>query len=64
MLVAVNAGTDSATLDLSLAPLIKEGGRLVEEWSQEEIVVDDGIARQIRIPPRKGIVWAVHPRAK
>jgi neopullulanase len=57
IIVALNAGRAPAILDLRVDALVPDGARLVEEWTREEIVAQDGFARGIRLSPRAGAVW-------
>jgi neopullulanase len=58
VIVALNAERQRVSLDLHVDRLIADGTRLVEEWSGEEIVVQEGFARGVQIAPREGNVWA------
>jgi cyclomaltodextrinase len=59
VLVTLNAGREDTILDLRVDPLVLNGARLIEEWTREEMIVQDGFARGIKIPARSGKVWAV-----
>jgi len=59
VIVALNAGREPVMLDLRVDPLVSNGARLVEEWTREQVVVQDGFARGLRLPAREGKVWAV-----
>jgi len=57
VIVALNAGREPVTLDLRVDRLMEDGARLIEEWSHEEIVAQEGFARGIALAPRAGTVW-------
>ncbi len=57
VIVALNAGREPVALDLRVERWLPDGARLVEEWTREEIVVQEGFARGIQIAPREGTVW-------
>lgn len=57
VILALNAGREPVTLDLRVDRLIENGTRLVEEWSHEEIIAQEGFVRGISIAPRAGTVW-------
>ena len=56
-IIALNASRKPITLDLRVDTLTANGTRLVEEWSRAEIVVEEGFARGIRLPPRAGVLF-------
>jgi len=57
LIIALNAGREPVTLDLRVDRLLSDGTRLIEEWTREAIIVQEGFARGIRIAPREGSVW-------
>ncbi|MBI5301309.1 MAG: glycoside hydrolase family 13 protein [Chloroflexi bacterium] len=57
-LIAINASREPVTLDVRVAPFAPNDTRLIEEWSREEIVVQDGYARGIHLPARTGALFA------
>ena len=57
VIVALNAGREPVALDLRVDRLLPDGTRLVEEWTHEEIIVQEGFACGIQIAPREGTVW-------
>jgi neopullulanase len=60
VIVAVNAGREPVTLDLRVDRLLPDGARLVEEWTDKEIVTEEGFAHGIQIAPREGTVWVTN----
>jgi len=58
VLVALNANREPVTLDVRVDELAPNGTRLVEEWSREEIMVQDGFARGIQLAARTGALFA------
>ncbi len=59
VIVALNAEREDIILDLRIDPLVLNGARLIEEWTREEMIVQDGYARGIQLPARSGKVWTV-----
>ena len=59
VIVTLNAEREPMMLDLRVDPLVPNGARLIDEWTREEIIVQDGFARSISLPARDGKVWAV-----
>ena len=59
VVVALNSGREPVMLDLRVDRLIPDGVRLVEEWSRQEIIVQEGFAREIHVPARDGQVWVM-----
>ncbi len=57
VLVAVNAGREPVTLDLRVDGLLDDGTRVANEWTREEIRVQDGFLRGVGIAPRDGGIW-------
>ncbi len=57
IIVALNAGREPVALDLRVNRLLENGTRLVEEWTREQVIVEDGFMRGIEIAPREGSVW-------
>ncbi len=58
VIIAVNAGREPVTLDLRVDRLLADNPPLVEEWSREEIIVQDGFVRGIEIGARDATVLA------
>ncbi len=56
-LVALNASREPVTLDVRVDDLAVSGTRLSEEWTREEIMVQDGFARGIHLPARTGALF-------
>jgi hypothetical protein len=59
VIVALNSGREPVLLDLRVDRLVPDGARLTEEWTREEIIVQDGFARGIQLAAREGKVWIV-----
>ncbi len=59
IIVALNAGHEPVELDLHADHVLVNGSRLVEEWTREEIIVQDSFARGIQLSPREAHVWVV-----
>ena len=59
VIVALNSGREPVLLDLRVDRLVPDGARLTEEWTREEIIVQDGFARGIQLAARDGKVWIV-----
>lgn len=57
VIVALNAGREPVTLDLRVDRLVENGAHLIEEWSREEIIAQEGFARGIALGAREGKVW-------
>lgn len=57
IIVALNAGREPVTLDLRIERLLVNGTCLAEEWTGEEIVVQEGYVREITLSPRAASVW-------
>lgn len=57
VILAVNAGRAPVTLDLSANHILHNGQRLVEEWTRQERIVEEGFVRGIEMPAREGTVW-------
>ena len=56
ILVALNAGDESATIDLNLAPLLPDSAIVQHEWDHTSHQVTQGHIR-VKIPARDGSVW-------
>ena len=59
VIVTLNAGREPMMLDLRVDPLVPNDARLNDEWTREEIIVQEGFARDIQLPARDGKVWVV-----
>jgi cyclomaltodextrinase / maltogenic alpha-amylase / neopullulanase len=60
VIVLLNAALDPILCDLRVDHLVPDGTHLVEEWTHEEIIVQDGFATNISIPARDGCVWVAN----
>jgi glycosidase len=58
VIIAVNAGREPVTLDLRVDRLLADNTPLVEEWSREELIVQDGFVRGIEIGARDATILA------
>ncbi len=56
-IIALNASREPITLDLRVDTLASNGTRLIEEWSRAEVIVQEGFARGIHLPPRAGALF-------
>jgi glycosidase len=57
ILVALNAGRAPVTLDLRVDALLDNGATIVNEWTGEQLIVQDGFLCGVEIPAREGCVW-------
>jgi glycosidase len=57
IIVAINAGRKRVSLDLRVDRLFNNGQRLVEEWTNKEVVVQDGYLHGIQLLSREAAVW-------
>jgi hypothetical protein len=57
VILLVNADREPVSIDLRVDGLLSDGTRLVEEWTRQEIVVQNGFADDIQIAAREGMVW-------
>lgn len=57
LIVALNAGTDPATLDLDMSSLLPDGVTLRNAWSDDHRTVSNSTLYQLQVPPRDGVVW-------
>ena len=59
LIVGLNAGKSTATLDLDVMAILGEGAAVREEWGASQTHVEGGKLLGLQIPAREGVVWVV-----
>jgi glycosidase len=57
VVVAMNAGTKPARLDLDVSAVLPDGAPCKQEWGHGTQTVSGGKLKRIQIPARDGVVW-------
>ncbi|MGE5141587.1 MAG: alpha-glucosidase C-terminal domain-containing protein, partial [Rudaea sp.] len=58
VIVALNAGTEPATIEVPIAMMLADGAVVNQEWSGEKATVNGGRLAGLTVTPRDGAVWA------
>jgi len=61
LIVLLNVSRSPRVPEIHVAGYLPDGTRLKDVWSNYAVQVSGGIMRDVKLPPRAGIVWRVEP---